>query len=126
PALIGTIAVTSEYRHHTIGTTFLAVPRRSRVLCAKLCVYSGFGLVYGFVMALSSGSALGCVVVLRGTTLGASNGDVAALLVRLAVAAAIYMLLGVGIGALARDQLVAVAIVLGYFYLLEYLLMIVP
>lgn len=126
PALLGTIAITGEYRHGTIGTTFLAVPRRSRVLAAKLFVYSGFGLAYGLLMSASSGLALWCVVVLRGTALGASTDDVVTLLVRLAVAAAIYMLLGVGIGALARHQLVAVAIVLGYFYLLEYLLMIVP
>lgn len=126
PALIGTIAITSEYRHDTIGTTFLTVPRRGRVLGAKLCVYSAFGLVYGLVMSLSSGLALWCVVALRGGALGASVDDLATLLARLAVAAAIYMLLGVGIGALARHQLVAVGIVLGYFYLLEYLLMIVP
>lgn len=77
-------------------------------------------------MSASSGFALWCVVILRGIALGAPADDVVTLLARLAVAAAIYMLLGVGIGALARNQLVAVAIVLGYFYLLEYLLMIIP
>ncbi|MFZ2529207.1 MAG: hypothetical protein WAX14_16380 [Rhodococcus sp. (in: high G+C Gram-positive bacteria)] len=126
PALIGTIAITGEYRHGTIGTTFLAVPRRGRILAAKLFVYSGFGLAYGLLMSASSGFALWCVVILRGIALGAPADDVVTLLARLAVAAAIYMLLGVGIGALARNQLVAVAIVLGYFYLLEYLFMIIP
>ncbi len=119
PALFGTIAVTGEYRHKTIGTTFLAVPRRGAVLGAKLFVYSVFGLVYGLLMALSSALALWSVTAVRGIELGASAGDLATILSRVALAAAIYTLLGVGIGALVRSQLVAVGIVLGYFYFLE-------
>ncbi|HET8994943.1 MAG TPA: hypothetical protein VFN32_14175 [Rhodococcus sp. (in: high G+C Gram-positive bacteria)] len=126
PALFGTIAVTGEYRHKTIGTTFLAVPRRGAVLGAKLFVYSVFGLVYGLLMALSSALALWSVTAVRGIELGASAGDLATILSRVALAAAIYALLGVGIGALVRSQLVAVGIVLGYFYFLEPVLMILP
>ena len=126
PALFGTIAVTGEYRHKTIGTTFLAVPRRGAVLGAKLFVYSVFGLFYGLLMALSSALALWSVTAVRGIELGASAGDLATILSRVALAAAIYTLLGVGIGALVRSQLVAVGIVLGYFYFLEPVLMILP
>ncbi|MBM4686399.1 hypothetical protein GS532_22255 [Rhodococcus hoagii] len=86
PALFGTVAVTSEYRHKTIGSTFLAVPRRGRVLGAKLAVYSVFGLAYGLLMSLSSAIALWSVVTMRGITLGASAGDLVTLLARLAVA----------------------------------------
>ncbi|MCK0092576.1 ABC transporter permease [Rhodococcus sp. HNM0563] len=126
PALFGTIAVTGEYRHKTIGTTFLAVPRRGAVLAAKLFVYSVFGLAFGFLMSLSSALALWAVTASRGIDLGATTGGLAAVLARVAVAAAIYTLLGVGIGALVRSQLVAVGIVLGYFYFLEPVLMILP
>ncbi|WP_443209155.1 hypothetical protein [Rhodococcus rhodochrous] len=126
PALFGTVAITSEYRHQTIGSTFLAVPRRGRVLGAKLAVYSVFGLAYGLLMSLSSAIALWSVATMRGITLGAAAGDLVTLLARLAVAAAIYTMLGMGIGALARNQLVAVGVALGYFYLVEPALMIVP
>jgi hypothetical protein len=34
PAAIGTVAVTSEYRHHTAAVTFLFAPRRWQVLSA--------------------------------------------------------------------------------------------
>lgn len=126
PALIGTIAITSEYRHRTIGTTFLAVPQRGRVLGAKLVVYALLGLAYGIVSSVVSGAALLGGAALRGVTLPVSPGELAIPLLQLAFAAAVYMVLGVGIGALVRSPLIAIAIVLGYFYLLEFLLMMIP
>ncbi|KRC61155.1 hypothetical protein ASE14_09495 [Agromyces sp. Root81] len=126
PALIGTIAVTGEYRHRTIGTTFLTVPKRGRVLAAKLVVFGALGAVYGLVSSLFAGLAVVAGAAARGSELGVPLGDLAALLARLALAAAVYMVLGVAIGALARNQLLAVGIVLGYFYFLEHVLMIVP
>lgn len=126
PTLIGTTAITSEYRHRTIGATFLAVPRRGRVLRAKLVLFALLGLAYGMVASLSSGIAVLAGTALRGQTLGISSSELAAVLAQLALAASVHMVLGVGIGALARHQLLAVGIVLGYFYLLENLLMMVP
>ncbi|MGI6877773.1 ABC transporter permease [Microbacterium sp. gxy059] len=126
PALIGTVAVTSEYRHRTIGTTFLAEPRRGRVLGAKLVVYTMLGLAYGVVASAASGAALVAAAAARGVALPVPAGAIMLPLLQLALAAAVYMVIGVSIGALARSPLVAVAIVLGYFYLLEFLLMMIP
>ncbi|HEY1104653.1 MAG TPA: ABC transporter permease, partial [Agromyces sp.] len=118
PALIGTIAVTGEYRHRTIGTTFLTVPRRGRVLVAKLLVFGGLGLAYGVVAGVGTAGALVASAAVRGVTLGVPAGALAVMLGQLVAAAAVYAVLGVAIGALARHQLLAVGIVLGYFYFL--------
>lgn len=126
PALIGTIAITSEYRHRTIGTTFLLVPRRGQVLTAKLVVYTVLGLVYGAVASLSAGLMLLLAAAVRGIRLGVSADQLIIMLTQLALASAVYMMLGVAIGALARNQILAIAIVLGYFYFLENVLMLVP
>ena len=126
PALIGTVAITSEYRHRTIGTTFLSVPRRGRVLGAKLVVYALLGLVYGVVASATSGLTLIGAAALRDVTLGLTGEQLIVTLGQLAVASAVYMVLGVGIGALARHQLLAIGIVLGYFYFLEHVLMLIP
>jgi hypothetical protein len=126
PALIGTIAVTGEYRHRSIGTTFLTVPRRGRALVAKLVVFGGLGFAYGAVAAVGTAVALVGSAALRGVALGVPAGALVAMLAQLALAAAVYAVLGVAIGALARQQLVAVGIVLGYFYFLEHVLLLIP
>ncbi len=126
PALIGTVAITSEYRHRTIGTTFLVVPRRGRVLTAKLAVYTMLGIAYGAIASLTALLALIAAARMRGVPLGVDPVDLAPTLLRLGLAAAVYMLIGVGIGALARSPLVAIGIVLGCFMFAEHLLMLVP
>lgn len=126
PAIIGTFAMTNEYRHRTISATFLAVPVRWRVVAAKLVVYAVLGLAYGALTAASAGLALYGGAAAHGTVIGVPVTSVSDQLTRLAVAAAIYMLVGVGIGALVRHQLAAAGIVLGYFYFAEPLIMIMP
>lgn len=126
PALVGTIAITGEYRHRTIGTTFLTVPRRGRVLAAKLVVFGALGVAYGLIASLLAGAAVVAGAAVQGVELGIPLDALVGLLARLALAAVVYMILGVGIGALARHQLVAVGVVLGYFYFLEHVMMIVP
>lgn len=126
PATLGTFAITSDYRHGTIGTTFLQVPRRGRVMLAKLTAYAIIGLAYGVVLALGAGLAVVLGGLLGPGSIGVSPGELASSLVRMAVAAAIHTLIGVAIGALVRNQVAGIAVTLGWFYLLEPLLMIIP
>ena len=96
------------------------------MLRAKLGVFAILGLGYGLVSSLSSGLALLLGTAIHGEELGLPAGQLVTMLVQLTLASAVYMVLGVGIGALARHQLLAVGIVLGYFYFLEYVLMLIP
>lgn len=126
PALIGTTAVATEYRHRTIGTTFLAAPRRGRVLTAKLAVHAVLGLLYGTILALSAVAALHLAAAIRGVPLGIAPAELAWAAGQLVLAAVVYMLLGVGVGALARSPMVAIGVVSGYFLFAEYVLMLIP
>lgn len=126
PALIGALAITADFRHRTVVPTFLAEPRRGRVLLAKLIVFAGYGLLYGAVVASSALAALALSAMVRSTPLGLPMSALAPRMAGLAVAMAGYCLIGVAIGALVRKPLLAVGIVLGYFYFLENLLMLIP
>ncbi|GII60899.1 ABC transporter permease [Sphaerisporangium krabiense] len=126
PAALGTLAVTSEYRHRTVNFTFLFVPGRWRVLAAKLVTYGLAGMVYGLVLSGTAALALFGAAAARGVDLGLPAGTIGGLLARLAVAMVAYTVLGVGMGALIRHQVAALCVVVGYLYGAELLLMTIP
>jgi ABC-type transport system involved in multi-copper enzyme maturation permease subunit len=126
PAAVGALAATSEYRHRTAAVTFLFAPRRWQVLAAKLVTYGVAGLAYGLILAGTAAAALFAVAAVRGIALGLPNGVVLALLARIGLAMVVYLLIGVGVGALLRNQVAALCVVIGYLYLGEPLLMMVP
>ncbi|MFF0311358.1 ABC transporter permease [Streptosporangium sp. NPDC004379] len=126
PAAIGTLALTSEYRHRTVGFTFLFAPDRRRVLAAKLLTHGLAGMIYGLVLSGTAAAALFGAAAARGVDLGLPAGTIAGLLARLAVAMAAYTLLGVGMGALIRHQVAALCVVIGYLYGAELLLIMIP
>ncbi|MBM3656211.1 MAG: hypothetical protein FJW91_04580 [Actinobacteria bacterium] len=106
--ILGILIMTNEYRHGTAVGTFLVTPKRSTVLLAKLMAASMAGLVvqlFSFLMAITSGFIA--------LTFFEPHAPVAAeLLFKVFRAAAISGLVlgivGVGIGALIRNQIAAV------------------
>lgn len=126
PALLGTTAVASEYRHRTITTTALFVPGRWATLAAKLAAYAAAGLAYGLVAVTVAGAALFGAAALKGVTLGLPAATALALLSRIAVTMAVYTLVGVAVGALIPNQVAAAAVLGAYFYMIETALLLIP
>jgi ABC-2 type transport system permease protein len=105
--LLGAIGMTGEWRHRTITGAILAAPDRVRLLAAKTVAYA----LAGIVLSL----AVTAVIMLTGTlilesrdqpTLGLTS--LAGLLWRNLAVAALLGSLGVGIGALLRNQIATV------------------
>ncbi len=61
---VGVLATAGEWTHKTVQTTFLAVPRRHRVLIAK---YGGMALLGAAISALVAASTLAVAAVLAGS-----------------------------------------------------------
>lgn len=103
-ALLGAMSITAEIRHGTIRSTFLVTPRRNRVVAAKVWVSipigAGFGLVAGAVAAAAGTAALGT----RGIDVQLDRGDYALLVGGSGAAAGLWAAIGVGVGALVRNQ----------------------
>src|SRR5690625_3538171 len=53
PLIVGAISVTAEFRHQPITPTYLAEPRRSTVMSAKLISALPVGLVIGLLGSIS-------------------------------------------------------------------------
>jgi ABC-2 type transport system permease protein len=103
-ALLGAMSITAEVRHGTIRSTFLVTPHRGRVVAAKVLastlIGSGFGLVAGGIAAAAGTAALRA----RGIDVQLDRGDYVLLVVGSAAAAPLWAAIGVGLGALVRNQ----------------------
>lgn len=103
-ALLGALSITGEIRNGTIRPTFLATPRRGRVLTAKLVTSALAGGLYGAAaeaLTIGLGSA---VLSARGIPIRLDGGDYTQLFFGGVVAAALWAPLGLGLGALLRSQ----------------------
>jgi len=116
---LGAVGAAGEFRHGTAVPTFLATPARWRVLVAKLAAQLGLGAIV----------AAACVAVEMAIALpwiGAQETGVtpwSASLLEPAIASilsgAAYCSLGVAVGMLVRNQIVALAVTLGWFAVAE-------
>jgi ABC-2 type transport system permease protein len=116
--LIGAMVVTQEFRYGTVTSTYLGEPRRTRILVAKwlaLIIFS-VGLTLATVaVSLPVATAL----------INSRDGDVtmAALFWQMVAAGFVVMaafgVIGVALGALLRDQIVAVLVILIWMLVVE-------
>lgn len=124
-AILGVIGVTAEYRHRTMAPTFLATPKRWPVIVAKLVTYLLLGIVYAAITALFVIALAWIWINAAGGsfTLGDGNWKV---IVGAAIAAALYGIIGVSVGALVRNQIGAVSGLLAYMFVIEPILAAIP
>ncbi|WIE65096.1 ABC transporter permease [Curtobacterium sp. MCLR17_036] len=119
PLIFGVLVVTSEYQSRTISQTFLAEPRRLVVFAAKLVV----GFVFSAALAVSAMLVTAVVVALAltatGTDPAATTDAVTSRLAGAVLTLTLWGLIGVGVGALVRNQLVAVVVVLAFTQFVE-------
>lgn len=107
-AVLGVTVSSGEFRHATATATYLAAPRRGKVLAAKsaaaACAGAGFGLA-GWLVA--TGVGLGFVTA-AGYRVPIGDATMARYAAGHMLAAALLAVVGVGLGSLIRSQLAAV------------------
>jgi ABC-2 type transport system permease protein len=107
-SLLGAMSITGEIRHGTIRPTFLATPRRARVIAAKVAASALAGIAVGLLAAALTAGVEAAGLAARGIDIELSGGDYVQLLAGGAVAAALFAAIGVGVGAVVRNQVAAV------------------
>jgi ABC-2 type transport system permease protein len=125
PVIVGALAMTSEFRHQTITPTFLAEPRRTLVLAAKMLSSVAVGLLFGVVgTAATVGAGAGVLaglgeptfltepVVLRSAALSV-------------LALTVWTVVGVGFGAWLTNQVAVIVVILAFTQFVEPILRLV-
>jgi ABC-2 type transport system permease protein len=116
--VVALLAMTTEFRHGTIGRTLQLTPSRTRVLGSKLAV----GVVYAVVFFLASLVVVGVLLLLGSVTQDASlqvGGEVGRSLWQGLVGLALNGIFGVAVGALIRSQVVAITLLLVWLFVVE-------
>ena len=119
--VLGVLGVTTEYRYQTITPTVLQTPSRWAIVTAKMITYALVGILYALV-AVAVQLAV-AVPWLRRKNIAVDFGErrpcstsIARLLRR---CVALFGIVGLGVGALLRNQIVAVAVGVVFLLVLQ-------
>jgi hypothetical protein len=116
--ILGIIGMTQEYRHRTATPTFLTTPHRGRVVIAKLLAYAAAAIPLSLLVLAADVLVVEVYAGARGAAPSLSGDNLRVLLGAWA-ALVIYAVIGVGVGALLRNQVGAIVGALVYIFVVE-------
>jgi ABC-type transport system involved in multi-copper enzyme maturation permease subunit len=117
--LLGTLMVTSEFRHKTVTTSFLVTPVRATFVGGKLVTSAVLGAVLAVVMLVATLLGGGLTLAARGGSFSDLAHQIPAVAPGMILVFALFAVLGVGIGSVLTNQVAAIIVVLGWFIILE-------
>jgi ABC-2 type transport system permease protein len=117
--------MTQEYRHRTATPTFLTSPRRGHVVVAKLVAYALAAVPFALLVVAVNYVVVAIHAGARGAA-PALNGDNLSTLAMSGLALVIYAVIGVGLGALLRNQVGAIVGGLVYLFVIEPIIRAIP
>jgi ABC-type transport system involved in multi-copper enzyme maturation permease subunit len=122
-ALLGAIGITGEFRHGTIRPTLLINPDRRRIVVAKAVTTATSGLLVGLIAEALVIAIASAGLAIRGIPNTLTGDDFAQMLLGGAAAAALWAVIGTGLGTVVRNQIAAVAGLSVWLLLLENILL---
>jgi ABC-2 type transport system permease protein len=125
-AVLAAIGITGEFRHKTATATFLATPQRGRVVAAKLATYALAGAAYGAASLIVVTAIAVPWLATKDIEVGLLDNGLPGTYAGVITDTAIFGLLGVGLGALLRNQVATVVGLLVYRFVAEPILTGVP
>jgi ABC-2 type transport system permease protein len=124
--VLGVLAVSTEFRHGTITPSLLAVPRRVQLVTAKLLAHGVAGLALGLVAYGLAALLAFPILSVRDISPDLSFGTTIEVLAGGLVCLVLLAAIGVGVGAIVRNQVGAVMVALGWWIIVEPLLAAIP
>jgi ABC-2 type transport system permease protein len=124
--VLGVLGVTTEFRYQTITPTLLATPSRWTLVTAKMITYAILGVLY----------AAACVIIelliavpwlnAKGIDYSLGSNGVPHALISVFVVLALFGIIGLGVGALVKNQIVAVTVGIVFLVVLQNILVAIP
>ena len=123
--ILGVLGITTEFRYQTITPTVLQTPSRWTV-AAKLLSYAIIGLAYALAcLAVQLMIALPWLSA-KGIDFSLSDPDLRRAIFGFPVIFLLFAIMGIGVGALLRNQIVAMVVGLVFLLALENILVAIP
>ncbi|MCB8955003.1 MAG: ABC transporter permease [Nocardioides sp.] len=119
PLVIGSLAMTTEFRHQTITQSLLVEPRRGVYLGAKLLATVPVGLLYGLVAVTAVVAASAPLLAGWGDGAYLTDGGVLQVLALSVVVIAVWAVVGVAFGSVVTNQVAAIVVILAFTQLVE-------
>ena len=123
--VLGVATMGSEYRHQTLAATYLATPRRTRVLLGKAASLLLFGLLYGVASVLAGVVVAVPFLLVNDGSFFFDRADTWRSLILGVGSLALWTMIGMGIGILIKNMLVAMLVGISFAYLVEPILALV-
>ena len=124
--VLGVLGVTTEYRYQTITPTVLTTPSRWTLITAKMIAYALLGAAYALVCVIVE---LAVALPWLGTKhldFSLSDSDVSTAVLSVFIVVGLFGIVGLGVGALLRNQIVAVSVGLIFFLVLQNIVAAIP
>jgi ABC-2 type transport system permease protein len=116
--ILGIIGTTQEYRHRTATPTFLTEPRRGHVITAKLIAYALVAVPFALIILAVDVLVVTIYAGARGAAPSLSGENLQTLAAS-GLVLVVYAIIGVGVGALLRNQVGAIVGSLVYLLVVE-------
>jgi ABC-2 type transport system permease protein len=123
--ILGVLVITSEFRHGTSSSTFLATPKRWPSLLAKLGIALAAGIVAGLAFVLVNAGLSVPLFEGRGAVLPPTDRLVE-IYAGVVVSFALLAAFGLGIGAIIRNQVGAMIAAIAFFFIVSALPELLP
>lgn len=120
--ILGITIVSAEFRHGTTTPTFLASPVRERVLAAKALAAAIVAVLFDLVSLAVIVAVAATWLSLVDADLNLGDADVLELAAQTVLAAVLWGLMGIAIGAVVHSQVAALVGTLVWIFVLENLL----
>jgi ABC-2 type transport system permease protein len=119
PLVIGSLAMTTEFRHQTITQSLLVEPRRGVLLGAKLLATVPLGLLYGVVGTAAVVGVSAPLLAAWGDGAHLGDGDVVEVILLGIVVTALWAVIGVAFGSVLTNQVAAIVVILAFTQFVE-------